>query len=121
LESVYEGVLVSGSVESEAIGECVRCLNEVRLPIAVNFQELFAYEQGEGIEYLVQDDHVNLEPIVRDAVVLALPFSPVCEGGCERPVLAEGISIVLAEDEVEPARDPRWDKLSELLEQPEDE
>ncbi|MGB3413205.1 MAG: DUF177 domain-containing protein [Microbacteriaceae bacterium] len=121
LESVHEGILVSGNVETEAIGECVRCLNEVILPIAVNFQELFGYELAEGVDYQVQDDHVNLEQVVRDAVVLSLPFSPVCEDGCEKPTLAEGITVVLADDEGEPEIDPRWGKLNQLLAESADE
>jgi len=43
MESVMEGVLASGSVGAIATGVCVRCLDEVEIPVDVRFQELFAY------------------------------------------------------------------------------
>ena len=43
LESVVEGVLVSGTAQARAIGECVRCLDPVDLPVEVDLQELYDY------------------------------------------------------------------------------
>ena len=82
LESLHDGILVSGGVDATAEGECVRCLIDVSLPIQVEFQELFAYSLDEAFDYAVLEDHVDLEPMVRDAVVLSLPFQPVCQRDC---------------------------------------
>ena len=82
LESVHEGVLVTAEVDAVAEGECGRCLIDIALPVEVEFQELFAYHSGEAFEYEVQDDHVDLESLIRDAVVLSLPFQPVCRPDC---------------------------------------
>ena len=82
LESLHDGILVSGEVDATASGECVRCLIDVALPIEVEFQELFAYSFDEAFDYTVHDDYVDLEPVVRDAVVLSLPFQPVCQEDC---------------------------------------
>jgi uncharacterized protein len=82
LESLHDGILVSGDVETVAEGECVRCLIDVSIPVEVVFQELFAYSVDEAFDYTVFDDHVDLEPLVRDAVVLSLPFQPVCQEDC---------------------------------------
>jgi len=82
LEGLHEGILVSGEIETEAMGECVRCLDPVTIPLQVEFQELFAYSLDEAFDFAVRDDHVDLEPVVRDAVVLALPFQPVCRPDC---------------------------------------
>jgi len=82
LESVHEGILVTAEVDAVAEGECGRCLIDIALPVEVEFQELFAYHSGEAFEYEVQDDHVDLESLIRDAVVLALPFQPVCRPDC---------------------------------------
>ena len=82
LESLHDGILVSGEVDATAEGECVRCLIDVSLPIEVEFQELFAYSVDEAFDYTVIDEHVDLEPVVRDAVVLSLPFQPVCQEDC---------------------------------------
>jgi uncharacterized protein len=82
LEALHDGILASGEVFAVADGECVRCLIDVSIPVEVEFQELFAYSFDEAFDYTVQDDHVDLEPLVRDAVVLSLPFQPVCQEDC---------------------------------------
>jgi uncharacterized protein len=82
LEGLHEGILVTGEVKADATGECVRCLDPVTIPLEVEFQELFAYSLDEAFDFAVRDDHVDLEPVVRDAVVLALPFQPVCRPDC---------------------------------------
>ena len=101
LESVHEGILVTADVTTVATGECGRCLTDIALPVEVDIQELFAYPSQEACEFEVQDDHVDLEPIVRDAVVLALPFQPVCRPDC--PGLDPETGELLAENtETEP-------------------
>ena len=63
LESLHDGILVSGDVDATAEGECVRCLIDVSIPVEVEFAELFAYSFDEAFDYTVQDDHVDLEPL----------------------------------------------------------
>ncbi|WP_350269162.1 DUF177 domain-containing protein [Brevibacterium sp. CBA3109] len=77
-ESVSEGIYVSGTVSATARGEDVRTLDEIELPIDVDIQEMYVYEQADGDEdsYLINRDQLDLEPVIRDAVVMALPFSP---------------------------------------------
>lgn len=77
LEGLHDGVLVSAEVDTMGTAECVRCLDAVELAVQVEFQELFAYSEDEAFDFSIRDDHVNLESVVRDAVVLALPFQPV--------------------------------------------
>lgn len=111
-EGLHDGVLVSADVETTAEGECVRCLDPVSIPVEVEFQELFAYSPDEAFDYEVQDDHVDLEPVVRDAVVLALPFQPVCREDC--PGLDPETGERLADLPERPVRetvDPRWAAL----------
>lgn len=115
LESIHEGVLVTAHVEATASGECGRCLIDIELPVKVEIQELFAYSSDEAFEYEVQDDHVDLEPLIRDAVVLALPFQPVCRPDC--PGLNPETGERLAEKPeltVEEPRDSRWAALADL-------
>ena len=115
LESLHDGILVSAEVEATAVGECGRCLIEVREPLQVEIRELFAYSQDQAFEYAVQDDHVDLEPVIRDAVVLALPFQPVCQEDCLGLCPQCGVRLL---DEPghqhEPEVDPRWAALSGL-------
>ena len=115
LEAIHEGILVTAEVSGIAAGVCGRCLIDVELPVRVEFQELFAYSQDEAFEFEVQDDHVDLEPLIRDAVVLSLPFQPVCRRDC--PGLDPETGQRLAtRPELEPieTRDPRWSALLEF-------
>ena len=131
LESVMEGVLVSGTAHAHATGECVRCLEPVEQDVDVTFQELYVYpekkrrdgrpHQGEGDEaeadeYELQDDLVDLEPVLTDAVVLALPFQPVCREDC--PGLCPQCGVRLADDPEHEHDDvdPRWAALQRLKE-----
>ena len=115
LESLHDGILVSGEVTGTATGECVRCLTDVSLPVEVEFQELFAYSFDEAFDYTVQDDHVDLEPLVRDAVVLSLPFQPVCQEDCLGLCPECGVRLLdNPGHEHEAPVDPRWAALAGL-------
>ncbi|MBH0053734.1 DUF177 domain-containing protein [Salinibacterium sp. SWN139] len=81
-ESLHDGILVDAVVSGKAQAECVRCLIDVTLPVRVEFQELFAYSEDEAFDYTVIDEYIDLEPVVRDSVVLSLPFQPVCQKDC---------------------------------------
>jgi uncharacterized protein len=123
LEAVMEGVLVTGTAQAALEGECVRCLEPISDEVEVRFQELFVYaDQGvdpdEELEVsMLQDDLVDLEPLLRDAVVLALPFQPLCTEDC--PGLCPECGARLADDpdhgHDEPV-DPRWAALTALAE-----
>lgn len=113
LESLHDGILVSGSGDTVADGECGRCLIDIELPVEVEFQELFAYSRDEAFDYEVSDDSVDLEPVVRDAVVLSLPFQPVCQDDC--PGLCPECGVRLLDNpghEHEAPADPRWAALA---------
>ncbi len=115
LESLHDGILASGEVTTTAQGECVRCLIDVTLPIEVEFQELFAYSFDEAFDYTVHDDYVDLEPVVRDAVVLSLPFQPVCQEDCLGLCPQCGVRLLdNPGHEHEAPVDPRWAALAGL-------
>lgn len=82
MESLHDGILVSAEIDGTAAGECGRCLIEIEQAVQVEFQELFAYSSDEAFEYEVHEDTIDLEPVIRDAVVLSLPFQPVCQEDC---------------------------------------
>jgi uncharacterized protein len=127
-EAVMEGVLVTGTARAALEGECVRCLEPISEEIEVRFQELFVYDDrevdpDEELEVSkLQDDLVDLEPLLRDAVVLALPFQPLCEDDC--PGLCAECGARLADDpdhsHGEPV-DPRWAALATLTEPEQDD
>ncbi|MGO2659537.1 YceD family protein [Mycetocola reblochoni] len=113
LESVHEGILVSGTAEATAVGVCGRCLRDIEQSVEVEIQELFAYRKDESFEYEVHDDHVDLEPVLRDAVVLSLPFQPICSEDCPGldPETGERLTSQPASDSRQ-AIDPRWAALT---------
>jgi uncharacterized protein len=82
LESVHEGILATGKVFGHGVAECSRCLGEIKLEIEVDFQELLAYSSSSDDELVVSGEHIDLEQIVIDSVVLSLPFQPVCSPDC---------------------------------------
>jgi uncharacterized protein len=120
LEAVMEGVLVTGTAYAALEGECVRCLVKIEDETSVDLQELFLYdgqpptEEDDGVSRL-EKDLIDLEPLLRDAVVLALPFQPLCMEDC--PGLCPECGVRLADDPDhahEAAIDPRWSELAEL-------
>ena len=115
LESVHEGILVSGEVDTEYTGICSRCLIDVAEALKVEFQELFAYPGQEETDFEVQDDHVDLETLVREAVVLSLPFQPVCQPDCPGldPATGERLAENTGSQQSEPL-DPRWAALQDF-------
>ena len=126
MEAVMEGVLITGTAQAGLEGECARCLEPIHEDLVVNFQELFVYddirdsadaEEDDEVSML-RDDLVDLEPLLRDAVVLALPFQPLCEDDC--PGLCVECGARLADDPDhthEAAIDPRWTALTALTEE----
>jgi uncharacterized protein len=99
LEEVSEGILVTATVTAPLAGECARCLDEFASSIEVRFQELFAAGGGESGEdgYLLHGDLLDLEPALRDALVLELPLSPLCAEDCAGLCVTCGIRLADAE------------------------
>jgi uncharacterized protein len=120
LESVVEGVLVSGTARMTLEGECVRCLDPLTSELEAGFQELYRYPDerpgpGDDEETArIEGDLLDLEPVVRDAVVLELPFQPVCRDDC--PGLCAMCGARLADDPAHghDQHDPRWAALGAL-------
>jgi DUF177 domain-containing protein len=122
LESVSEGVLVSGSVTGPVEGECGRCLRPISDTLDVAVQELFAYEHSTTDETTeddevgrLQGDLIDLQPTLRDAVVLALPNHPLCRPDC--PGLCPDCGVQwdnLPADHHHEQIDARWAALHKL-------
>ncbi|MFJ6113140.1 YceD family protein [Agrococcus sediminis] len=112
LESVHEGILATGTASVTALATCARCLAEFDLDVDVDFLELFAYDGASESDYLVVDETVDLLPVVRDAVVLALPFQPVDRPDCSGLDPETGERLEPGTDLVpEETIDPRWAAL----------
>ena len=123
LESVMEGVLVSGTATAMLDGECGRCLEPVTDSLTVDLQELFAYPEStteatadDEETSVMEGDHLDLEPVLRDAIVLALPLTPLCRDDCAGLCAECGERLdALPEDHAHELPDARWSALQDLL------
>jgi uncharacterized protein len=123
LESVVEGILVSGPISGKVAFRCARCLKDLERQLTVEVQEMFVVGAGsDDDEYRIDPSGLlDPEPMVRDAVLLSMPFSPLCRpdclGLCERCGGDRNLGecTCLPED-----RDPRWAVLDRVFEQSSD-
>ncbi len=121
LETLSNGLVATGSIATPWVGECRRCLQPVEGRSVAQIREIFEPRPVEGETYAMAEDIVNLEPMVRDAVLLALPLAPLCAADCRGPapelfparVAGEGEE---SEEDEGPGliSDPRWAALAEL-------
>ena len=142
-EAVSEGVLATGTVTAPLAGECARCLAPLTSTVTAGFQELYLYADGRHDKHDKHDRHdkydeheeqddeerhldgdlLDLEPALRDAIVLALPMSPLCREDC--PGLCAECGAPLADagpgHRHDEAADPRWAALKQLDDQATDQ
>jgi uncharacterized protein len=123
LQAVTEGVLVTGTVVAPVVGECGRCLDPLEQVFTVDVVELFAYPDSstdrttdEDEVERIEDDLIDLAPLVRDAIVLGLPITPLCRPDCAGLCPTCGQRL----DDAEPGHshemiDPRWAALADRV------
>lgn len=129
LESVLEGVLVSGSADLEVTAECSRCLEAFDWQQEIDLTELFRYpstdargavveEEDESFDPLpvLKDDEIDLEPVLRDAVVLDLPLAPLCREDCLGLCSECGARLEDDPQHAHDTTDSRWAALAALTE-----
>lgn len=112
LESLVEGILASGPISGRIAYRCARCLKPFSGELRLDVSELFARGASEeDDEYPLAEGTIDLEPMIRDAVVLSLPFSPLCRSDCLGLCERCGGDRNLGECTCPPRTDPRWEPL----------
>jgi uncharacterized protein len=114
LEAVVEGVLVTGTVKGALKGECVRCLEPIEQKPEGTNRFATAEEDEDEEASRLEGDLFDLEPVLRDAVVLALPLQPVCQEDCLGLCSECGARLSDDPDHHHDAVDPRWAALQGL-------
>ena len=119
LEAVVEGVLATGTAVVTVTGECVRCLEPLAdVELEAEFQELYFFPGedtgGDEDALFLVGDLLDLEPVVHDAVVLALPLSPLCREDCQGLCSECGEPLNEDPDHSHEIADPRWAALANL-------
>lgn len=117
LEAIEGGVTISGTVTAPWVGECRRCLDPVEGVLEAVLSEVFEPHPIEGETYPLEGDEVDLDRVVRDAVLLSLPLAPLCRPDCPGPAPESFPTLVEGDDEPESEEhppDPRWAGLEQL-------
>lgn len=125
LEAVMEGVLVSGSASTRVVGECVRCLDPIEQELETGLQELYVYPNEQSTGRAVEDDDedevrrldgvlLDLEPALRDAIIIDLPLQPVCREDCPGLCATCGARLADEPGHGHEVRDIRWAALAGL-------
>ncbi|GEM32928.1 hypothetical protein NN3_39350 [Nocardia neocaledoniensis NBRC 108232] len=120
LQAVSEGVLVTGTVSGPTVGECSRCLEPFDDQVEIRLTELFAYPDSTTEQtteddevYRMEDDLIDLEPVILDAIGLELPLQPLCTTDCAGLCPECGVRMAIAgPDHGHEILDPRWAKLA---------
>jgi uncharacterized protein len=129
LEATGESIVVTGSLSTTASCTCRRCLEPFEAPVVAEVQEIYEPRPTEGETYQLEGEEIDLEPLVRDALLLDLPLAPLCRPDCAGP---DGGGLTAGDDTAEPTSseeaadggadeaerpgpvDPRWAALSQL-------
>ncbi|MGW5384640.1 YceD family protein [Nocardia sp. NPDC003963] len=122
LQSVSEGVLVTGTLDAPVAGECSRCLEQFTDTVQLSLTELFAYPDSateqtssEDEVYRMSDDLIDLEPLVVDQLGLELPLQPLCSPDCPGLCPECGVRMAIAgSDHRHEILDPRWAGLAKF-------
>jgi uncharacterized protein len=115
LERIPEGIVVRGELTTTWTAACSRCLEPVGGDVTVHVDELFETSPLEGETYRLDDEVIDLEPMVRDALLLDLPLIPLCRPDCAGLCPSCGANHNVAQCDCstdEP--DPRWAALRSL-------
>ncbi|MDA3029971.1 MAG: YceD family protein [Actinomycetota bacterium] len=136
LQSVDEGVLATARVIANATGECTRCLKPISWPIDENFTELYYYEVAayksggkrggksnkeddldldeDDLSFMVGDE-IDLEPAIRDAIILNFAVNPLCSEDCPGLEEKQGQNwAYLSVVESQSPADQRWAALKDF-------
>ena len=121
LESVREGILVTGDASTTGDAVCSRCLDPVRVPLTADLQELYAWSAQEAeVDDLgelgphLEGESLDLRPAVRDGLILEMPPAPLCDVDCPGLCAQCGAKLADDPDHHHDTTDPRWEALSAL-------
>lgn len=117
VESISDGVVLTGSVSVPWEGECRRCLTPVTGTAEVDIREVYETHPVDGETWPMEHDHIDVGPLLHDTALLALPLAPLCRDDCAGPAPQAYPTAPVADDGPgvpEPPRDPRWAALDDL-------
>lgn len=119
LENATTGIVFSGRVRVNTRLSCFRCLEDYDFPQDIEVYEFFAFpdsSEAEDSEYVVDGDYVDLEPAIKEEILLGMPIKHLCREDCAGICPGCGVNRNKEECSCPPAaEDERWNKLKELF------
>ncbi len=112
VEAITEGIVAYGAVSGTTRAPCRRCLDDVDTPLRLDFHEIFENDPTDGETWPINDERIDLTPVIREVALLALPLAPLCGDDCVGPEPERFPTGAF--EESEPAKDDRWAALDEL-------
>ena len=85
LSRTREGILLQINLGASVNTDCVRCLDEFFMPVETEFEELYQFPSRyrEDTDLILPDDgYLDLQPLLREYLILALPIKPLCQMDC---------------------------------------
>lgn len=116
LESISEGVVLTGTATVPWVGSCRRCLTDVSGTASIDIREIYEVHPTDGETWPLVNDEVDLGPLLHDTALLALPLAPLCGEDCLGPAPDKfpAVGGAAGSEDEEPPRDPRWAALDDL-------
>lgn len=119
IESISEGIVLTGDVSVSWVGSCRRCLDEIDGTASADVREIYETHPTDGETWPLEDDQIDLGPLLHDTALLALPLAPLCDDDCVGPAPDRFPATVETDagegdEDAEPPRDPRWAALDDL-------
>ncbi|MEN9505640.1 MAG: hypothetical protein RI958_1566 [Actinomycetota bacterium] len=115
LESLTDGVVVAGQVGAIWHGICRRCAEPATGRMQCSVRELYQLTVTDPDAFLLEGDQLDLEPMVREVIVLDAPVSPLCRDECAGLCQQCGADLnVTSCGCVAAPVDQRWSALDDL-------
>ena len=117
-----KGLLVQGNLSAKVNTECVRCLEKFFLPLTIDFTDLYAFSPNSTDDsglLLPENGKIDLEPSIREEMLLAIPINPICSLDCRGlcPICGENLNEGKHTNHQEEIPDPRLSILQSLLDE----
>jgi uncharacterized protein len=112
VEAITEGIVAHGTISGTTRAPCRRCLDDVDGPMTLDFHEIFESEPTDGETWPINDERIDLAPVIREVALLTLPLAPVCDDDCVGPEPERFPTG--AYEEAQPVKDDRWAALDGL-------
>ena len=115
LEALSNGISVHGHASATWTGECRRCLTPLRERMRIDVDELYQVVTDSPDAYAIENDQINLLPMVRENLLVAIPLGPLCREDCPGLCAECGALLALDPGHRHEQQDPRWAALGALL------